>query len=170
MAFDTFMWLEGGAPAVKGETTDKVYKDKSAFEIYSFSWGASNPATIGSGTTGAGGGKVSISSFNIMKKSDGASPTLFLNCCKGQHFDKAHVVMRKAGGTALEYLKYDFEEVYLDSIQWSGSSGGDDTPTESCSFSFGKVDIKYTPQDAKGTPGKTIPASWDVRKNVEGGS
>ena len=101
-----------------------------------------------------------------MKKTDSASPALFLNCAKGQHFTEAHVRLRKAGGTALVYLEYDFQEVFVESIQWSGSSGGDDTPTESVSFAFGKVDIKYTPQKEKGEKGTPIPASWDLRTNV----
>jgi type VI secretion system secreted protein Hcp len=167
MAYDAFMWLEGGAPECKGETQDKTYKAKGAFEIYSFSWGASNPSTIGSSSAGSGAGKVSISSFNIMKRTDSASAGLFLNCAKGQHFTAGHVVLRKAGGTALEYLTYDFEEVFVDSVQWSGSSGGDDTPSESVSFSFGKVDLKYTPQGEKGVAGTPIPASWDLRQNVD---
>jgi len=166
MAYDAFMWLKGGAPEAKGESTDKEFSANKAFEIYSFSWGASNPVTIGSAGSGGGAGKVSISSFNIMKKSDSASPALFLNCAKGQHFTDAHVVLRKAGGTALKYLTYDFTEVFVESIQWSGSSGGDDTPSESVSFAFGKVDIIYTPQDAKGTPGTAIPATWDLTTNV----
>jgi type VI secretion system secreted protein Hcp len=166
MAFDAFMWLEGD-PKAEGETTDKTYSAKKAFEIYSFSWGASNPVTIGSATGGGGAGKVSISSFNIMKKSDAASPPLFLACCKGSHYTNAHVVLRKAGGDALEYLKYDFNEVFVESIQWSGSSGGDDTPTESVSFAFGKCDITYTPQKGKGEQGTAIPASWDLRSNVD---
>jgi type VI secretion system secreted protein Hcp len=166
MAFDAFMWLEGGDPEAKGETQDSGYKDKGAFELYSFSWGASNPTTIGSASGGAGAGKVSISSFNIMKRSDAASPILFLNCAKGKHFTAGHVVLRKAGGTAVEYLTYDFDEVYVESIQWSGSSGGDDTPTESVSFAFGKVEIKYVPQKGKGEQGTAIPASWDVRTNL----
>ena len=86
MAYDAFMWLKGGAPEASGETTDKEFKSDKAFEIYSFSFGASNPVTIGSATAGSGGGKVSISSFNVMKKTDSASPALFLNCAKGQHF------------------------------------------------------------------------------------
>ena len=166
MAYDAFMWLDGGDPPANGETTDATYKDKNAFEIYSFSWGASNPVTIGSGTGGSGGGKVSISSFNVMKKTDAASPSLFVNCSKGQHFTGGHVVLRKAGGTALEYLKYDFEEVFVESVQWSGSSGGDDTPTESVSFAFGKVSIEYEPQSAKGDKAKKVTAVWDLRSNV----
>jgi len=160
------MWLKGGAPEVKGESTDKQYKDEKAFEIYSFSFGASNPSTIGSGGTGGGAGKVSISSFNIMKKTDSASPDLFTNCAKGQHFETAHVSLRKAGGEALVYLKYDFEEVFVDSIQWSGSAGGDETPTESVSFSFGKLSISYHPQKTKGGEGEMIPATWDIRTNT----
>jgi type VI secretion system secreted protein Hcp len=166
MAYDAFMWLKGGAPEAKGESTDKEFAKEKAFEIFSFSWGASNPVTIGSATAGAGAGKVSISSFNIMKKTDSASPALFLNCAKGQHFTEGHVVLRKAGGTALKYLTYDFHEVFVESVQWSGSSGGDDTPSESVSFAFSQVDIKYTPQDTKGTPGTAIPASWDLTQNV----
>jgi type VI secretion system secreted protein Hcp len=166
MAFDAFMWLKGGAPEAKGESTDTTFSKNNAFEIYSFSWGASNPVSIGSSSGGAGAGKVSISSFNIMKKTDSASPALFLNCCKGQHFTEGHVVLRKAGGDALEYLTYDFTEVFVESIQWSGSSGGDDTPTESVSFAFGKVDLKYTPQKGKGEKGTAIPATWDLRANT----
>src|SRR5262245_38479408 len=122
MAYDDFMWFTGGDPTPKGETTDAAYGKKGAFEIYSFSWGASNPVTIGSSATGAGAGKVSLSSFNIMKKTDKASPVLFLACCKGGHYPKAEVALRKSGGTAVEYLTYTFTEVFVESIQWSGSS------------------------------------------------
>jgi type VI secretion system secreted protein Hcp len=167
MAYDAFMWIKGASPEIKGETQDKVYSQKHAFEIYSFSWGASNPTTMGSGSKGLGAGKVHISSFNIMKKTDSASPALFLNCCTGKHIPEVHVVLRKAGGKALDYLTYDFSEALVESVQWSGSSGGDDTPTESVSFAFEKVDIKYTPQDAKGTAGTPIPASWDLMKNTD---
>ena len=168
MAFDTFMYFDSpaavGGLTVVGESTDATYSKSKAYEIYSFSWGASNPVTIGSATSGTGGGKVSVSSFNVMKKTDTASCTLFSACATGAHFPTAHVVMRKAGGTQLVYLQYDFTEVYVESVQWSGSSGGDDTPTESVSFAFGGVTVTYTAQDATGkaiTPSKT--ASWDAR-------
>ena len=171
MAFDTFMYFDAAAATgglkIEGETTDSTYAKKKAYEIYSFSWGASNPVTIGSGTSGTGGGKVSVSSFNIMKKSDAASPALFKACADGSHFATAHVVMRKAGGNQLEYLKYEFSEVYVESVQWSGSSGGDDTPTESVSFAFGGVTITYQPQDKTGAPlGTAKSSSWDVRTNT----
>ena len=58
---------------------------------------------------------------------------------------------RNRGGQKV-FLEYDFTDVMVESIQWSGSSGGDDTPTESVSFAFAKVTIKYSLQDTvKGT-------------------
>ncbi len=161
MAFDTFIKIEG----VDGESTRAGFE--KWIEIYSFSWGASNPVTIGTGTTGVSAGKVSISSFNIMKKTDSASPTLFQFCCAGKHFPTATVKLNKSTGdlnTPMDYLIYDFTEVFVESIQWSGSAGGDDTPTESVSLAFGSVKISYTPQTKEGTPGTPQRTSWDLTK------
>src|SRR5262249_58214390 len=151
MAFDAFMYVTGGAVPAEGETTDKTYSANKAWEILSFSFGASNPSTVGSGTTGSGGGKVSVSSFNIMKKTDNASPSLFKSCCMGSFYDTAVVTLRKAGGkTPLTYLKYTFHEVYVDTIQWSGASGGSDTPGESVSFTVATLEGEYRPPEKDG--------------------
>lgn len=161
MAFDAFLKF---TPTVAGESTDA--KHTGDIEIYSFSLGAHNPVTIGSGTTGAGGGKVSFSGFSIMKKTDKTSPVLFQQCASGTHYTSALVTLRKAGGDSqVEYLKYTFGTVFVDSIQWSGSSGGDDTPMESVSMSYGSLQIDYTPQDAAGKPLPAIHGGWDVTKN-----
>ncbi len=158
MAFDTFLKID----ELDGEAT-RDGREKW-IELFSFSWGASNPVTIGPGTGGAGGGRVSLSSFNVMKKTDVASPVLFQHCCDGTHFKKATVGLNKAGGGApVEYITYEFEEVFVESIQWSGSTGGDDSPTESVSFAFGKVDISYLPQTTTGEGQDPVRGSWDVR-------
>jgi type VI secretion system secreted protein Hcp len=158
MAFDAFIKFTG----VDGESKRKGFEKH--IEIYSFSLGASNPTTIGAGG-GGGAGKVSISSFNLMKKSDITSPVLFQKCCMGEHFDKVTVTLNKAGGTApVDFLKYEFEKVFVESIQWSGSSGGDDTPTESVSLSFGKVVITYTAQDEKGAKGAVKTGQWNLEE------
>jgi len=159
MAFDTFLDLKG----IEGESTAKGMEKK--IEIYSFSWGASNPTTVSSGATGLSAGKVSISSFNIMKKTEKSSPKLFLACCQGKHLDSAVVTMRKAAGDAGQkaFLTYTFTDVMVESIQWSGSSGGSDTPTESVSFAFGKVAIQYKIQDtATGAMTDGGQASWNL--------
>jgi len=166
MAFDTYLKLDGGSTPVDGESTRAGFE--KWIEIYSFSWGASNPTTVGTGATGLSAGKVSVSSFNIMKKTEASSPHLFAACCEGTHFAKATVIMNKASGektAALKFLTYTFTNVMVESVQWSGSSGGDDTPTESVSFAFGKVDIMYVQQSSeKGGQSKNIGASWDLTK------
>jgi type VI secretion system secreted protein Hcp len=157
MAFDAFLKIDG----VDGESTRKGFEKQ--MEIMSFGWGASNPSTVGAGGGGGGGGKVSVSSFSIVKKSDSASPLLFQACCQGDHYATAVVTLNKsAGKTPIDFIKYEFGEVYVDSIQWSGSSGGDDTPMESVSFSFGKVAVTYTPQKADGSKGSPAVGAWDL--------
>lgn len=160
MAFDTYIKITG--PDVAGESTAKGFEGQ--IEIYSFSWGASNPVTVGSGAEGLAGGKVSISSFNFMKKSEKSSPTLFSSCASGQHHAKMVVSLRKAGGTAgqKEFIIYEFEHCMVESIQWSGSTGGDDTPTESVSVAFAKCKITYNGQKPDGSFGKLAEASWDL--------
>jgi type VI secretion system secreted protein Hcp len=161
MAFDTYMKIAG----LDGEST-ATGADKQ-IELFSWSWGASNPSTISPGKAGISAGRCSISSFSVMKKTDKTSPTLFAKCCAGKDFETITVTMRKAAGDAGQkpFLVYTFTNCLVESIQWSGSSGGDDTPTESVSFAFAKVALTYTPQaTAGGTVAGGVDASWDLTK------
>ena len=166
MAFDTFLFLEG----IDGESTAKIESPplpNKPFEIISWNFGGSNPSTVGSGRGGLSAGKVHVSSFNVMKKTENASPQLFLNCCTGQHIAKACVIMRKAtgkDGKQQTFLQYDFTNVMVDSIQWAGHHGGDDTPAESISFAFATVAVTNYTQDSKGGMKKGAGASWDLTK------
>ena len=160
MSFDTYMDIAG----VEGESTADGFEKK--IEIYSFSWGAANPTTVSPGSGGLSGGRVSVSSFNVMKKTEKSSAKLFAACCQGMHFDTAKISMRKATGTGGQdvFLTYLFTDVMIESIQWSGSTGGDDTPTESLSLAFAKVEIEYKTQDDKGKLAVAGQASWDLTK------
>jgi len=160
MAFDTFIKIA----TVDGESTATGMEKH--IELFSFSWGASNPTTVSSGKDGLSAGKVSISSFNFMKKTEASSSKLFQACANGSHFANAIVTMRKATGKAgqQEFLKYTFTDVMVESIQWSGSSGGDDTPMESVSLAFAKVEVEYKMQDDKGAMKVAGQASWDLTK------
>jgi len=160
MAYDAFLKLNG----VTGESQKEGHTGQ--IELMSFSWGASNPTTVAIGT-GMAAGKVSLSDFSVMKVTDKASPTLFANCCAGKPIDKASVFIQKAtGGTTGEtYLQYDFTNIFTTTIQWSGSTGGDDTPTESVSFAYEQVQITYKPQDATGKLGSQVIAGWNQAQN-----
>jgi type VI secretion system secreted protein Hcp len=149
---------------VQGEAQAKDFTNK--IDVFSFSFGASNPSTVGHGT-GSGAGKVDISTISLQKTVDKATPKLFLACCQGKHFTKAKLTVREAGGDApVDYLVVDFTQVFVDSISWGGAAGGG-KPSESLSFSFATVKIAYTEQAATGGGGTAIPAGWDIQKNTK---
>ena len=167
MAFDTDLFLD----AMPGESTAAFAAKPNGHseipsEIFSFSLGASNPASVGPSSGGLSAGRVSVSSFNLMKKTDNLSPLLFQACCNGQHIKKATIVLRKAAGKDGKqsvFLEYDFDDCMIESIQWSGSSGGDDTPTESISIAFAKIAVTYQKQDTvTGITSKGNGALWDL--------
>ncbi|MCI0628733.1 MAG: type VI secretion system tube protein Hcp [Acidobacteria bacterium] len=158
MAFDTWLKIEG----IDGDGTAKGMEKQ--IEIFSFSWGASNPSTIGAAGVGISAGKVSISSFNVMKKLDSTSPKLFEHCCTGAHVKSMIVTMRKAGGDQQIFHKLEFETCMIDSIQFSGSSGGDDQPTESVSISFAKIKFGHDKQKPDGTMTGMVFKIWDLTK------
>ena len=85
MAFNAFLKIT--SPDVTGRRRKTI--SSRLIEIYSFSWGASNPTTVSSGQAGLSAGKVSISSFNVMKKTESSSCPLFAACCAGQHYGGA---------------------------------------------------------------------------------
>jgi len=165
MAFDAF--LKFSDKELKGEATHA--KHIGEIEIYSFSFGASNPSNIGPGQGGSSSGRASLSSFNLMKRTETSSPLLFQKCCAGEHIKEATVTLNKAGGTGKEaepFLTYKFTGVFIESIQWSGSGGGDDTPTESLSLAYEKVSITYQKQGPTGGVGEPKIGTWDITKNA----
>ena len=161
MAWDAYLVVAG----IKGESQREGHEGE--IEVISFSFGGSNPSSVGMGG-GGGTGTVALSSFNVMKKTDATSCEMFQAMCDGTHFDEAVLVLYKSGGAAgaLPYLVYNFEELYVDGINWSGAEGGDNIPMESVSFSFGRIEITYTEQNKDGTAGGDHTGIWDVRTGV----
>ncbi len=164
MSYDAFLYFD---KIVKGETLDKEFSAKHAIQVYSFSWGLSNPSSVGHGK-GLGAGKVDISAVSIMKRVDSASSDLMLCCAAGQHLGTATMVLRKAGGDkALHYLTFTLTDVMIDSVQVSGSSGGDDYPMESVSIAFAQVKMSYLPQKEDGTGDTAKEFGWNMETNVK---
>lgn len=162
MAFNAYLKF---TPEVKGEAEAKGFENQ--IEILSFSWGLSNPTTVQLGSGGSSGGKADFGAFNVMTKTSLASGSLFQACASGKHYDKAEVVLNKStGGDPLKYLTIKFDEVFVNSFQWAGSTGGDDTPMESISFTYAKCEFTYQQQDAKGLSKATSGGGWDIRKGT----
>ncbi len=143
----TFLKLDG----IAGAATEKDHKGE--IPIGGFSVSAQGAQNIGSQSSGAGAGKVSIQSFSITKTLDKSSPLLFQAAATGQHFKEAVLSFtHKVGGKEQTYLKFDFQNVLISSVQ-DGSSGGG-TPQEQVTFSFQKVAEAFI--EPNGKTGATV--------------
>lgn len=142
----TFLKLDG----IKGESTDKIHKGE--IQIDGFALRAQGGAQASGG--GGGAGKVTVQSFSITKTLDKSSPLLFQAAATGKHIKDAILSFtRKAGGEQRTYLKFEFQNVLISSVQDGGSSGKI-VPTEQVTFAFQKC--KETFYDSKGKAGQSV--------------
>jgi type VI secretion system secreted protein Hcp len=161
MAVDMFLQVDG----VQGDVTVAGYEGWIAVE--SFSWGVSDPVTIGGATGGAGAGKAVPGDFTVVKRFDRASPIFFKNCCSGSHYSTVILAVRTAGGSGgsgTEFVRYTFGTVFTTKIDWSGP--GDEGPEEEITFVYGTLKVEYTPQNADGTSDPPIQSGWNFIDNT----
>jgi type VI secretion system secreted protein Hcp len=163
MSVDMFLKIE--SPSVKGESLDSKHKDE--IDVLAWSWGLSNSGNAHVGG-GAGAGKVNVQNLTITKYVDRASTELILSTANGQHHDTVTLTVRKAGTSALEYIKITLSEVLVNSFS-TGGSGGEDRLTESVSLNFAKFKIEYTPQKKDGSGDATLTTVWDIAANTKEG-
>jgi type VI secretion system secreted protein Hcp len=147
-----------GPPTPTGQAAGELTILGKTIPIQSFSIGASNPSTIGSGGGGAGSGKVSFSSLSLIKAVDVTSSALLSAVAKGQHLPTVTFTAQWGTGPSSATMSYKLEEVIVESVS---HSGGGNAPTESLSLAFAKVTWTYT--DASGTS----TGSWNIVTNTE---
>jgi type VI secretion system secreted protein Hcp len=161
MAVDMFLNIED--KKVKGESRDKTHKDE--IDVLAWSWGMSQSGTLHGGG-GGGAGKANVQDLSLTKYVDKASPDLMKACLCGTHFKGAKLVVRKAGGTPLEYIVIDMTEVLVTSVS-TGGSGGEDRLTENVTLNFAMVKLQYQPQKADGTKdGGVLEVGFNIAENV----
>ncbi len=157
-------------PGILGEVTDPGFTNQIA--VYSFSLGFSNPASY-TGTGGSQSGKPQVSEISFLKAYDKSSPPLLRALCRGTilapHTAGVAVVLSivPAGGsgTPVATLTYSLHDVFVTSISDSGSSGGDNAPTQSVSLSFGLITKSYR-QTISGTLSNPITVAYNQETNV----
>ncbi|WP_088281359.1 type VI secretion system tube protein Hcp [Ideonella sp. A 288] len=155
MATDTHIKFDG----VDGEATHADHKGE--IEILSWTWGVSNVNAGGTSGGGSGKGKATPNDFNFLHTYDKASPILAKKCAQGVHFPSVVLTARKSGEGQKDFLKITLKEVFITSVQPSGSSQGD--IVESVSMSYASVDFAYKAQDDKGALGGDVKFGWNVK-------
>ena len=156
MAVDYFLKLSGG---IEGES--EVENHKNEIQLMSWSWGASNVSSV-AGTGGSGAGKVDLSDFSIMGYFDKATPKFFKTICAGTHLPTGTLTAVKSGAEDKPYLKLDFEEIFITSLQISGSS---EIPSVSISFTYNQIKMEYFKQDEKGNVTSTGAVTYNTKTN-----
>lgn len=150
-AFDMFLKF---SPPIKGESTDPDHKEE--IDILAWSWGMSN-----SGTAISGAGKANVQDFSFTKYLDSSTPELMLAALRGDSFDEALFIVRKAGATPYEMLKLKLQNVLVTSVS-AGGSGGQDKLTENVTLNFSKFQLKYYPLKTDGTLDASKDANWEI--------
>jgi type VI secretion system secreted protein Hcp len=140
---------------IPGESKDRSHSNE--IDILSLLW--SN--AVQSSRAGVAGKASPGDLLSVTKYIDKSTPKLFEALATGKHLDEATLVVRKAGSTPVEYLKYTLQDVMVTSYSTGGSG---DRPTESISFNYGKIEVQYTELNADGTPGKVTVQGWDYTK------
>ena len=156
MAVDFFLKLSND---IKGESADD--KNKESITVMSFSWGASQTTSV-SGSGGSGAGKANLADLSIMKNYDAASAPLYKALLKGLHIDTGVLTAVKSGADGSPFLKITLTELFVTSIQISGSS---EIPMESVSFSYNTIKTEYWQQDEKGKLAAKAPVTYDLKAN-----
>jgi type VI secretion system secreted protein Hcp len=143
-----------------GESKDKDHTDW--IELDSWSWGVDNPATFATGQGGQAT-QAHISSLNIMKTVDKASVALFKNSTTGKHIGSATLsCMKLDGDQRIEFLKVDFTDLMVSSLQWSGA-GEDNQVAESVALVFAKFKQSYKVQEDTGSAGGNTDFGFNVQ-------
>ena len=149
---------------IKGESLDSKHKDE--VEVLSWSWGVTNPGTIGRGS-GGGTGKASFNDFNFTHHVDKATAVLLKACATGEHIKEATITVRKAGKGQQEFLIIKMSDVIITGVAPSGVGDGAAT-AEHVALQFSKVDLEYKPQKADGSLDAGLHFKYDIKGNKEG--
>lgn len=122
-----------------------VGKDKN-IECESYSFGASNPANLGS--NGLSGGTVSLSDFSFTCEVDASSAQILNQLYNGKPVDSAVFTLQESGGGAnpYDYITVTFTNCYITSHSMGGGQQG--KPTQSVSFAYEQIQYAFSTQNS----------------------
>ena len=150
---DTFLSVKGAKSGViKGESQDAAHPNE--IEVVSWSWGMKARPALSHGA-GAASGKAIVNELKIVKRIDSASTPLMCALRVNEPITTAVLTQRKAGHTALEFLKVTIEQGRVTSIDIDAGGGRAGAPEvfENVSFTFNKITVEYVPQGKDGQGG-----------------
>jgi len=157
MAQDIFLTLTG----IHGESQDAHYPN--AIEVLTWDWSIYQQSKMHLGS-GGGTSKCTVDDLIFDHYVDCASPNLVEYCLTGKHIPEAVLVMRKAGGQALGYLKIIMEDVIITRVS-PAMFINMPLLREQINLSFTRIRHEYSIQNAQGGSAGTATANYDIKAN-----
>lgn len=159
MAQDIFIKIDG----IHGESMDASHT--SEIEVLEWEWSISQQSNMHSGS-GGGAAKCTVNDLTFEHYVDRASPNLMKYCLTGKPIDNAVLVVRKAGGTPLEFLTLSMEQVLITAVKLAANTNMR-SPREEISLSFARVKQAYVVQNDQGGSAGTVSMGYDIKANKE---
>jgi type VI secretion system secreted protein Hcp len=146
-------------PGIEGEVTAGGHENW--IEINSLQWGVGRGIHTPTGSSAKRESSApSVSEVTCTKMCDKSTPKLFQEACVGQSKD-VEIHITETGPDAIEtFLVYKLTQSLISGFSTSSSG---DRPSESLSFNFTKIEMKYTPYDEAHMPQSPIPAGYDIK-------
>jgi type VI secretion system secreted protein Hcp len=142
---------------IKGESKTMA----GCIELESYSFGASNPANLGS--NGLSGGTVSLSDFSFTCEVDASSGAILSQLYNGKPVDSAVFSLVESTGAAQAppYLTVTFTNCYITSHSLGGGSQG--KPSQSVSFAYEQIAYAFSTQaSADGSVSNAANATYNI--------
>jgi type VI protein secretion system component Hcp len=135
------------------------------FPLESWSLDVEQTLNIGSQSTGAGAGKITFNPFAITRKIDKISPILFGQAASGTPFEFVDLLEHRSAkdGARAAFVAWRFQLVAVKTVAWGS---GEDRPTETVTFEYGALTIRYVPQSPTGQLEPPVQEGWDRIRNV----
>lgn len=168
MATDISLTLQLSSPQLQ-----QIAKGNTAtFQAQSFSWGADNTITIGSGTAGVGAGKAKFAEASFTKVADSvASALLFQLLVTGEHLGTVTIEVRKAGtpgpgpSTPEAMVTITLSTVFVTHFGQS-VSGSDEGLQEVFNLAYGAAQMTINAVDPTGKITTGTPTMWNQVTNT----
>jgi len=157
VAQDIFLKLTG----IEGEAMDASHAKE--IEVLTWEWSVKQQSNMHAGS-GGGAGKATVEDLVFEHYVDRATPNLVQYCLTGKHIANAVLVMRKAGGKPLEFLRITMEDVLVTQVK-PAHNVNMRAPREEVSLSFSQVKQEYVVQNASGGSAGTVSMGYDVKAN-----
>lgn len=155
---DSFLKIDG----VPGDATTDGHKNE--IELTGWHFGGTNAGGFGVSGPGGGAGKVQVNDFVFTMHADKSAPKLFEAMATGKHIAKATLSVRKAGGSAVDFLKIDLEKILVSSFHTTGNGL---LPAVEVALNFAKIEVEFKTQNDDGTAGGSVKSGFDLQKGTK---